>query len=507
MLLMPDKVASMDSTVLLGLLGQVNAILNQMTEGLVVFDPEGRLLDMNRAAIEIHRLEGAESLPEHLEGMAEIFDVFDLDGRPLALQDWPIGRALRGEAFSMHEVRVRSRRTGRMWYGSYGGSPVRGPDGRMLLAIVTVRDVTAQKLAEQAMRDSEEKFRKLADNANAIIGIVQGNRFIYANPYALKATGYSQEDLFKVSFIDLVHPDHKAMMAERAARRMRGEYVPAPYEFKMVTRSGETRWLDFAPAYMEYRGQPAIIGIAYDITERKQAEEKLRQLAEELRRSNQDLQQFAYVASHDLQEPLRMVTLFLDLLNRKYGSQLDDKAREIIGHAMEGAERMSRLVRDLLNYSRAGSGELERAPVDLNAVMDEVRMNLKAAIDEAGAKVTHELLPTVVGNGPQLSQVLQNLVSNAIKFRREGIPAEVTVSARRTEKEWVVSVSDNGVGIEPSHYEKVFMLFQRLHARDKYEGSGIGLAVVKKIVERCGGHVCVHSRPGEGSTFCFTVPV
>jgi signal transduction histidine kinase len=227
----------------------------------------------------------------------------------------------------------------------------------------------------------------------------------------------------------------------------------------------------------------------------------------DLERSNSELEQFAYVASHDLQEPLRMVTGFMGLLKRNYDDRLDDKAREYVDFAVDGAQRMSELIRDLLDFSRVGTRGREWQPVEMRWVLDKALQQCGTAIRDSGAEVVAGELPTVCGDERQLVQLLQNFITNAIKFRREGVDPRIEVSAERQDERWLLSVADNGIGIDLSQAERVFEIFQRLHTRDRYEGTGIGLAICRKIVERHGGRIWVESTPGEGSTFYFTLPV
>ncbi|HEU0298397.1 MAG TPA: ATP-binding protein, partial [Longimicrobium sp.] len=252
-------------------------------------------------------------------------------------------------------------------------------------------------------------------------------------------------------------------------------------------------------------GSRIYTAVLRDVTDRFRAEEALEQQAQELARSNAELEQFAYVASHDLQEPLRMVASYTQLLARRYGDRLDDDAREFIGYAVDGVRRMQSLISDLLAYSRVGSRSGAPEAVDLDAVMERTTDVLRGTIEDAGAEVTHDPLPTVAADPVQMGQVLQNLVGPALKFRGD-VPPRVHVGARRAGGEWVISVRDNGVGIAPEYAQRIFVIFQRLHTRAEYEGTGIGLAICKKIVERHGGRIWVQSTPGEGSTFHFTLP-
>jgi light-regulated signal transduction histidine kinase (bacteriophytochrome) len=249
-----------------------------------------------------------------------------------------------------------------------------------------------------------------------------------------------------------------------------------------------------------------LVGSFHDITKRHQAEEKLERYATELERSNEELEQFAYVISHDLREPARMVKGYLDLLEKRYQGELGEKADMFIDHAADGAERMQEMIKALLDLSRVGTQGQDPAPTDVEAVFERTLKALRRAIEEAEAEVTHAPLPTVMADEAQLAQVFQNLIANAIKFRREDVPPRVHVSAKREGDEWVFSVADNGIGIDPDQADRIFQIFQRLHTRDEYEGTGIGLALCRRIVERHGGRIWVESEVGEGSTFRFTLP-
>jgi signal transduction histidine kinase len=242
-----------------------------------------------------------------------------------------------------------------------------------------------------------------------------------------------------------------------------------------------------------------------DISRRVVAEQALAATNLELKRSNEDLERFAYVISHDLQEPLRAVLSYAQLLVRSYGDKLDEKAHKYIEHIASGAERMRVLINGLLELSRLTTEPPRLRPIDCNRVLEQVLASLEVLLEETGARVTHEPLPTVMGNAIRLTQLFLNLIGNGIKFRSEQ-PPRVHVGARREGKEWVFRVEDNGIGIEQKHLEAIFVMFKRLHSRDKYPGTGIGLAVVKKIVEQHGGRLWVESEPGKGTKFMFTLP-
>jgi light-regulated signal transduction histidine kinase (bacteriophytochrome) len=242
-----------------------------------------------------------------------------------------------------------------------------------------------------------------------------------------------------------------------------------------------------------------------EIAERKRARDDLKRTTDQLERSREDLSQFAYAASHDLQEPLRAVRGFVELLQRSYQGKLDATADEYIAFAVDGARRMQRMVDDLLSYSRVGTHGKPLEPVDCNRVVDQAVADLETAIAEHSAAVTREELPTVTADRRQLVQLFRNLVDNAIKFRSDQ-PPRVHISARRTGGEWVFSVCDNGLGIDPKYAERIFLIFRRLHEPEKYPGTGAGLAIAKRIVQRHGGRIWVESEAGKGAAFSFTMP-
>jgi signal transduction histidine kinase len=246
-----------------------------------------------------------------------------------------------------------------------------------------------------------------------------------------------------------------------------------------------------------------LAGIA---VERAEAEASLRRQAADLARSNTELEQFAYAASHDLQEPLRMVTSYLQLVAKRYRDALDAEAQEFIGHAVNGAGRMQQLINGLLAYSRVGSCSRPFEPTDLTEVVRRTLEDLQVAIRESGAEVRCNGLPTVLGDATQLSQLFQNLIGNAIKFHTLNAPARIAITAERRGREWLLTVRDNGIGIDPQHIERIFLIFRRLHTQAEYPGTGIGLAICKKIMDRHGGTIWVESRVGEGAAFSFTLP-
>jgi light-regulated signal transduction histidine kinase (bacteriophytochrome) len=246
--------------------------------------------------------------------------------------------------------------------------------------------------------------------------------------------------------------------------------------------------------------------IARDISGRKKMEEELKETLKKLKTSNSELEQYAYVASHDLQEPLRMITSFLQLLQRRYAGQLDSEADEFIEFAVDGANRMQDLIKDLLAYSRVTSKGKEFKEIKMEETLEQALVNLKVSIEENDAFITHDPLPIIYGDSSQMIQLLQNLIGNAIKYRSEESP-QIHISAQKEHKQWLFSVKDNGIGIDPQYADRIFKIFQRLHKRDEFEGTGIGLAIAQKIVHRHGGEIWAESELGKGSTLDFTLPI
>jgi len=257
--------------------------------------------------------------------------------------------------------------------------------------------------------------------------------------------------------------------------------------------------------FTDIDGSLLILEMGIDITEQKQAETARKQILDELIRSNADLEQFAYVASHDLQEPLRNVASCMQLLEKRYRSKLDAEADKLIWYAVDSVARMKALIIDLLAYSRVSTRGNALKPLESEEVLKQTLRALRPSIEETGCVITHDPLPAIEGDFTQLMQVVQNLISNAIKFRGTDSP-RIHVSASRNGVEWVFSVTDNGIGIETRHLDRIFLIFQRLHKKTQYQGTGMGLAIVKKIIERHHGRIWVESEPGKGTTFFFTIP-
>ncbi len=328
----------------------------------------------------------------------------------------------------------------------------------------------------------------------------------YANAAIEPLLGFSPREIVGFPFADLFTADARPAVTRLLSQQRAGD-PPAVAEVAGSRKDGTGIPLQIVAQSARWSGQPVVGILLQDLEEREKLVTALVARGAELARSNRDLEQFTYIASHDLQEPLRMVGSYTQLLQRRYSDKLDGDAKEFLGYAQEGATRMRELIDDLLAYSRVGTRAGAFQMVDLNALLDRVLANLRTAIEDSHGEVTHGPLPEVEGDPTQLAQVFQNLIGNGLKFHGAN-PPHVRVTAERQGSDWRFSVKDDGIGIAPEYQDRIFVIFQRLHTREEYPGTGIGLAVVRKVVERHGGRIWVESsgRPGEGTTFFFTIP-
>ncbi len=368
---------------------------------------------------------------------------------------------------------------------------------------------TFQDITER--RKAEEKIKTLANvvesSNDAIVTESLDGIIASWNIGAEQIFGYSSEEILGKD-TSILEPDNLTGEIKQLIEKVKqGEKIQR-YETLRLRKDGTTINIavTISPVFDSTGKFEAISAISRDITERKKAEKILKLKLEELRRSNEELEQFAYVSSHDLQEPLRMISSYLQLLQRRYQGKIDDKADKYIYYAVDGAARMQVLINDLLEFSRVTSRAEEPKTTDSELILNQVLSNLELFIKENKATVSHDTLPEVVVDNTQLAQVFQNMIANGIKFHGEGAP-KIQISAEKKANEWVFSVQDNGIGIDPRYSEKIFEVFKRLHKKEEYPGTGIGLAVCKKIVERHGGRIWVESKLGEGSTFYFTLPI
>jgi PAS domain S-box-containing protein len=391
-------------------------------------------------------------------------------------------------------------------------SPLESAEGILITA--AIRDISVRKATENHLA---EMGRELSIKHRLLDSIVEGttdliyvrdleNRFTLANSSCAKIFGRTMTDVVGRSMRELLPNDSYDAVVQSDQEVVHAGAtctVEEVAEIDGVTRLFLTTKGPYRDADLKIIGT---IGISREITERKKAEELLVMTVAELKRSNDELEQFAYVASHDLQEPLRMVASYTQLLAKRYKGRLDADADEFIAYAVDGSNRMQGLIQDLLTYSRAGAARKTLNKISSESALNEALTNLGATIQESGAVVTHDALPAITTDDTQLAQLFQNLIGNAIKYRSAEVPRVHVSATKNGGKEWVFSVRDNGMGIDPRYFERIFILFQRLHARKDFKGTGIGLAICKKILERLGGRIWVESQPEKGSTFYFALP-
>lgn len=498
---------------------------------IIVWDPSFRITRFNHAFERLTGIRAAEALGEQLDTL------FPEESRDASLEY--IQRTLSGERWEVVEIPIK-KIDGSVRTVLWNSANIYNKDGTTAVATIAQgQDITERKQAEEALRETKEYLENLIDYANAPIIVWDPSfRITRFNHAFERLTGFEAREV-QGKLLDILFPEGSKEESLRYIKRaLSGERWEA-VEIPILRTDGSIRTVLWNSANIYDKASVvATIAQGQDITDRKLAEEGLRKARDELEqrvqertadlskasmelearamelakktedltRSNSELEQFAYVASHDLQEPLRMISSYVQLLSRRYNGKLDKDADDFIAYAVEGTKRMQQLINDLLAYSRVGTRGKPPAPTDFEDVFREATSNLKMATEEAGAVVTHDQLPTAMADRLQMVQLFQNLIGNAIKFRGKDVP-QVHVSARPEDELWVFSVRDNGIGIDPQFHDRIFTIFQRLHGREEYPGTGIGLAVSKKIVERHGGRIWLESSLGKGTTFYFTVPM
>lgn len=378
--------------------------------------------------------------------------------------------------------------------------PAGEPGGNTEKRIGAAKDITERRMVELNLARERELFESIFEAIPVMITIYDPQlRNFRFNKSLSHLTGWTIRDAEEGNFMEKVYPDPE--LREEVASFMKS-LEPVWREFEMTTRDGAKLPSSWTNIQLK---DGRMIGIGIDNTERKRAELELKKTLEELARSNKDLEQFAYVASHDLQEPLRMISSYTRLLEKQYLDKFDERAKRYMYFITDGSGRMHSLVKDLLSYSRVTSSREEFVSTDLNTVVDDIRKDLRVAITEHKAKIEVGDLPTLNAAPTQMRQLFQNLIQNAIKFRGKDNP-HIQISAERRSDDWLFSVRDNGIGIEPKYYDRIFIIFQRLHDREQYPGTGIGLSLCKKIVELHCGHIWIEPNNGQGTVFYFTIP-
>jgi PAS domain S-box-containing protein len=486
------------------------SLMDSLLDILMTTDPSGVITEVNRAT-------------EHMSGyskdqlIGQRFSKFFTD--PDRAQAG-IEKVLAEGGVSNYDLALATK-DGREIPVSYNATVLRDPAGRITGVLGSARDMTELKEAEEKTRLAVAELGQIIDTAVDGIRVIDKDfNTIRVNETYCTISGASKDDSLSKKCHETFHSSVCHTPDCFLTRIFGGEtHIEQEVEKERTDGTMITCILTATP-FMGSNGE--LIGIIEDyrdITDRKKTSDDLKHSVQDLSRSNEELEQFAYVASHDLQEPLRMVSSYVQLLEKRYKGKMDADADEFIEFAVDGANRMQVMINDLLSFSRIATRGEPFKPTDCEKVFDRAINNLQTAIEESSATVTHDPLPTITADRGQLAQLFQNLIGNANKFceRRETTPC-IHVSCERIEESaipvtksgidngWIFSVKDNGIGIEPDHVERIFGIFQRLHTREQYSGSGIGLSVCKKIVERHGGNIWVESEVGKGSTFFFTLP-
>ncbi|HUU63016.1 MAG TPA: PAS domain S-box protein [Dehalococcoidia bacterium] len=479
---------------------KLRVMFESITDGIVVTDLQGKITDANDVVVNMSGL-----------GREEIIGRDGFSLLPREDRDKVVGQGkkiVRGETGPVrmeHEVspNVGSSSTTNLIIGTMHDS-----DGNPTGFVAIAQDFTERKRAEEELKESEKRFEDIALSSADLIWEVDANgKYVFTSGRVKQILGYSPEELIGKTPFELMPEEEAKHIGQIFEQIVAKKEMIVDLENWNLTKNGELVYLltsgvpllDNTGSLIGYRG------VDKDITERKRAEEERERLLHDLERSNAELEQFGYIISHDLQEPLRMVASYTQLLEKRYKGSLDADAEEFIAYAVDGSKRMQNMIQSLLSYSRVGTRGKPFEPTECESVFKQALDNLKVTIDESGAGVTHDPLPRVMADETQMIQLFQNLLGNAIKFRGEEQP-RIHVSAKQDSNECLFSVGDNGIGINPEYFDRIFVIFQRLHGREEYPGTGIGLSVCKRIVERHGGRIWVESQPGEGSTFHFTIP-
>ncbi len=497
---------------------RLQTMLASINNGVVATDTEGRVELMNPMAEKLTGWTQEQALGKPFEDIVSILSehkgelIFD-----------PIRTVLReAKSIDVSTTSLLIGKDGAEVPIGYNVAPIRDQYGSVVGAVMVFRDVSERQKAEQErnkltflLAAQQKRLENILANVPGIVWesvmVPESNtqRMEFVNSYAEKMLGYPKEDWLKVPNFGrtITYPDDIEISQKEARQIYESGNLSAAIQFRMIAKDGRVVPIEAHYSILTDETGKVIgtCGLMMDISQRKADEDALKQSTLDLTRSNEQLEQFAYVASHDLQEPLRMVTSYMQLLERRYKDQLDQDASEFIAYAVDGATRMKALINDLLAYSRVKTGEQNFARFDSSKALAQAITNLQMQVKEAAAEITYDKLPAIVGNEAQFVQLLQNLLSNSLKFHGEETP-KIKVSAELSDNSWKFSVQDNGIGIESQYVDRIFVIFQRLHTKDRYPGTGIGLAICKKVVEHHGGRIWAESTPGDGTTFRFTIP-
>ncbi len=470
-----------------------NFAIKSANAGIAVTDLEGKLTYVNPAFLGLFKYEKASDV---LGGKAADFT----ESKEKTLETIQHVQTTGNWTGELGMIR----QDGSKFFAQVAASVVLDSHKNSIGMMASFIDVTERKYAEEIIKLEKKFSESIINSLPSVFYMFDKNGVFFKwNTNLESVTGYTREEIGQLNPIELFDEEEKQKVADKIKAVFK--YGEATVEAKFLTKKGSKIPYYFTGARFIENEKAFLIGAGIDITIRKRAEEDMKRYLEALKRSNAELEQFAYVASHDLQEPLRSISGYLQLLERKYIDDLDEKARNFIRRSTSAALRMQSLIQSLLSFSRVTTRGKDFENINCNHIIEYVKRSLKSTIEDNDVEIISDHLPVVEADPNQLEMVFQNLISNAVKFRSEALP-KIRIGAEDMEKDWKFSIADNGIGIERQYFDRIFTIFQRLHTIDEYEGTGIGLSLAKKIIERHGGRIWLESEPGKGSVFYFTIP-
>ena len=494
----------------------LEATWNSALDGMAIVDTAGNIVRMNPSASALFGIPDGEKTPQHMADLHETIDFTWLDGTALTPEEWPVLRSAHGETIAGLEMLIGIKATGEPRIVSYRSAPVCDSKGAVTHVVVNVHDITDRKKEEEERRQSELRWNTLAETVpDILMSSLDGVTCDYVNQRAVEYTGLPVRSINGTGWHQVVCPDDlENYLAATDLSRKNGE--PLDREVRLRGADGIYRWFRVRFDPLRDAGGTIVkwVGAASNVDDLKRLEHQLdiktqalEALNAGLRESNRDLQQFAATVAHDIQSPLNAISICCDELGALLADHADSEVGENLSFITSSAIRMRDLIRSVLEYARFDHDQLPAwSPVDCGETLAHTVDVLSPLIEASNSKLTFDPLPTVMGSAEQLEQVFQNLICNAIKYRRPDTPAHIHVSASTREGEWLFSVQDNGMGVEESGLDRMFKPFERLHPHCGQLGIGIGLTICQRVVERHGGRIWARSDPGQGSTFYFTIP-